>query len=270
MPVNNLVELEAFIDKTIQFERSSGAWNTNLTFVADNYYLQNPANCTDNDPTTICSTDPAGNFPAIVNQVIADEIHSPYQINKIFLDDYECRSTSSENCSMVTDDIVHAFNQGNQIISYNGHGAIPNWAAEKIFHVDHIPDLYNKDLFPVVVSLDCVDGYWYFPPNIPGQTVDRRSLSEELTRVPEKGAVAMLSSPSNGYFNGHELLQRGFFNAFSNLSQPTLGMLDLNAKLNLMANHGNDSLIFTYMIFGDPALQLSPIQWGIYLPLITR
>jgi len=37
-----------------------------------------------------------------------------------------------------------------------------------------------------------------------------------------------------------------------------------------MANHGNDSLIFTYMIFGDPALKLSPIRWGIYLPLVTR
>jgi hypothetical protein len=121
-----------------------------------------------------------------------------------------------------------------------------------------------------VFSLDCVDGYWYYPPNIPGQTTDRRSLAEELTRVPEKGAIAMLSSPGNGYINGHELLQRGFFSAFSNLAHPTLGALDLNAKITLMANHGNDSLIFTYMIFGDPALQLSPIDWGIYLPLVTR
>jgi hypothetical protein len=269
LPVNTTQELQAYIDKTIQFETGDSDWKRNLTFVADNYYLQNPDNCTDNDPITVCSTDPAGNFPAIVNQVIADEIQAPYQINKIFLDDYDCRSSSPDNCTKVRTDIAQAFNQGNQIISFNGHGAIPYWAAEKVLHVDHIPDLTNKDLYPVVFSLDCVDGYWYYPPNIPDQPIDRRSLAEELTRVPEKGAVAMLSSPGNGYVNGHELLQRGFFSAFSHLAHPTLGALDLNAKLTLMANHGNDSLIFTYMIFGDPALQLSPIRWKFYLPLVT-
>jgi hypothetical protein len=270
MPVNTTQELQAFIHKTIQFETGNSEWKKNLTFVADNYYLQNPDNCMDNDPTTVCSTDPAGNFPAIANQVIADEIKSTYQITRIFLDDYECRSISLDNCTQVRTDIANAFNWGNQIISFNGHGAIPYWAAEKVLHVEHIPALTNIDLYPVVFSLDCVDGYWYFPPNIPEQTIDRRSLAEELTRVPEKGAVAMLSSPGNGYVNGHELLQRGFFSAFSNLPHPTLGALDLNAKITLMANHGNDSLIFTYMIFGDPALQLSPIDWGIYLPLVTR
>ncbi|MBW6475198.1 MAG: hypothetical protein K0B14_18870 [Anaerolineaceae bacterium] len=270
LPVNSSQELQAFIDKTIQFENGDSEWKKNLTFVADNYYLQNPENCIDNDPTTVCSTDPAGNFPAIVNQIIADVIQAPYQINKIFLDDYDCRSISPDNCTQVRTDIAQAFNQGNQIVSFNGHGAIPYWTAEKVLHVDHIPALTNKDLYPVMFSLDCVDGYWYFPPNIPGQTTDRRSLAEELTRVPDKGAVAMLSSPGNGYVNGHELLQRGFFSAFSNLPRPTLGALDLNAKITLMANHGNDSLIFTYMIFGDPALQLSPIRWGIYLPMVSR
>jgi hypothetical protein len=270
LPVNTTQELQAYIDKTIIFENENSEYKKNLTFVADNFYLQDSENCTDDDPATICLTDTAGNFPALVNQVIADEIHQPYQINKIFLDEYNCRSLGSDHCSLVTDDIIYAFNQGNQIISYNGHGAISNWASEKVFHVDHIPSLSNADLYPVVFSLDCVDGYWYFPPNLDGQTTDRRSLAEELTRVPDKGAVAMLSSPGNGYVNGHELLQRGFFSAFSNLPHPALGALDLNAKLTLMANHGNDSLIFTYMIFGDPALQLSPIDWGIYLPLVTR
>jgi hypothetical protein len=270
LPVNTTQELQAYIDKTIQFEDGNSAYKQNLTFVADNYYLQDPANCTDNDPATICATDPAGNFPAIVNQVIADEIQAPYQINKIFLDDYDCRASSPDNCTQVRTDIAQAFNQGSQIISFNGHGAIPYWAAEKVLHVDDIPDLTNKDVYPVVFSLDCVDGYWYFPPNIPDQTTDRRSLAEELTRVSDKGAVAMLSSPGNGYVNGHELLQRGFFSAFANLSHPTLGVLDLNAKLNLMANHVNDSLLFTYMIFGDPALQLSPNRFGIYLPLVSQ
>lgn len=273
MPVNNESELEAYINKTIQFENSSAERKKNITFVADNYYLQDPSNyvgCVDNDPTTICPTDPAGNFPFIVNKLITEEIHQPYQINRIFLDEYNCRSSTPGNCLNVTNDIIAAFTQGNQIISYNGHAAITNWASEKVFHVDHIPQIVNHDLYPVVLSLDCVDGYWYFPPNLPNQPNDRRSLAEELTRASDKGAVAMLSSPGNGYLNGQELLQRGFFFGFSNAVDPSLGALDLSAKLNLMANHGNDSLVFTYMIFGDPALQLTTLQSRLYLPLVTR
>ena len=273
MPVNDQDELAAYIDKTIQFEISSSEWKRNLTFVADNYYLQDPLNyigCVDNDPTTLCPTDPAGNFPAIVNQVINDEIQQSYQINKIFMDEYNCRSINSDNCQMVTNDIIAAFNWGNQIISYNGHGAIPNWASEKVLHVDHIDQISNQGLYPVVLSLDCVDGYWYFPPDIPNQTIDRRSLAEELTRASEKGAVAMLSSPGNGYVNSQELFQRGFFSAFSKHHNPSIGVLDLNAKLYLMEHHGNDNLLFTYMIFGDPALQLLSIVEELYLPLVIN
>lgn len=273
IPVNNDFELESYINKSIQFENSSSERRKNITFVADNYYLRDPLNyfgCVDNDPITICPTDPAGNFPSIINQVIEEEIHQPYQINRILLDDYNCRSSTPENCLMVTNDIIAAFNQGNQIISYNGHGAITNWASEKVFHVDHIAQMSNQDLYPVVLSLDCVDGYWYFPPNLPNQTVDHRSLAEELTRVSTKGAVAMLSSPGNGYVNSQELLQRGFFSAFSNREDPSLGILDLSAKLNLMANPGNDSLIFTYMIFGDPALRLTSLHGRLYLPLVIK
>jgi hypothetical protein len=273
MPVNNSEQLSAYIEKTIQFEKKAIEWQSMLTFIADNYFLQDPTTypgCTDNDPTTICPTDPAGNFPEYVNQLLSDVMIRPYKINKIFLDDFDCRSTSPEQCSSVTNEIFNAFNHGSQIMTFNGHGAISYWAGEKIFTVNHLSDLNNQDHYPIVFSLDCVDGYWYYPPNLPGQTADRRSLSEELTRIPEKGAVAMFSSPGNGYANGHDLLQRGFFSGLMNIPQPTLGVLDLNAKLNLMAAHGNDSSIYTYMIFGDPALQIHPVGWDIFLPLINR
>lgn len=273
MPVNNSVELAAFIEKTIQFEGTSADWLSNLTFVADNYFLQDPNTfpaCIDDNPATICPTDPAGNFPAYVNQLLSDVDLRPYQINKIFLDDLGCRSSTPDNCSVVRNEILKAFNDGSQVITYNGHGAISYWAGEKVLQVDNLPDLTNLDRYPVVFSLDCVDGYWYYPPDLPGQSVDRRSLSEELTRAAEKGAAAMFSSPGNGYANGHDLLQRGFFSALMNLPEPALGALDLNARLNLMSNHGNDSLIFTYMIFGDPALKMHSIDWGIFLPLVTR
>jgi len=272
LPVNNNEELAIIIQKIIQFENASGDWLKNLTFVADNYYLQNPETypaCIDDNPITICPTDTAGNFPALVNNLISEVFDKPYQISKIFLDDYDCRSISSENCEEVTHLILNSFQQGNQFITYSGHGAIPFWSAEKVFHVDDIPALSNQEKSPIVFSLDCVDGYWYFPPDLSGET-DRRSLSEELIRANGMGAVAVYASPGNGYLNGHELLQSGFFSTFNSDPNPTLGKLDINAKLNLMNSNGNGSLIYSYMIFGDPALRLHPINAAIYLPLVTK
>lgn len=272
LPVNTIEELENTIQKIIQFENSTGEWLRNLTFVADNYYLQDPETypaCIDDNPLTICPTDSAGNFPALVNNLISEIFDKPYRINKIFLDDFDCRSSSLENCTQVTELILNAFQEGNQLITYSGHGAIPYWSAEKVFHIDHIPSLSNHDKFPVVFSLDCVDGYWYFPPDLSGD-IERRSLSEELIRANGSGAVAVYASPGNGYLNGHELLQRGFYATFNSDPNPTLGEIDLNAKLNLMNSNGNASLIYSYMIFGDPALRLHPIQTAIFLPLVTK
>lgn len=272
MPVNNPDELEGIIEKIIDFENSSGDWQNKLTFVADNYYLQNPETypaCIDNDPFTICPTDPAGNFPSIINNLISETLLKPYQINKIFLDGYGCRSSSLANCEHVTSAILDVFQEGNQIITFSGHGAITNWAAEKVLHVNHIAAMPDQDYFPLIFSLDCVDGYWYYPPDLSGQA-DRRSLSEELIRASGKGAVAVYSSPGNGYLNGHDLLLRGFYSIFDSTPQVTVGMLDIQSKLNLMNHHGNDSLIYTYMIFGDPALRLHPIQSIVFLPLVVR
>ncbi len=272
MPVNTPQELDAYITKTIAFENSIGDWKKGLAFIADNYYLQDPlayGPCIDNDAATICPTDPAGNFPELANQVIEYLYQTLYQIKKIYLDDYNCRSSSSPNCQTVTQEIINSFNQGNQIITFNGHGSINNWTSERVLHVNHIDQMAN-DFYPIVFSLDCVDGYWYYPQHLLGQSTDRRSLAEEITRAANKGAAAMLSSPGNGYLNGQELLQKGFFSAFATLRNPTLGELDLNAKLNLMIRHSHDSLLFTYMIFGDPALHLSTFHWSTYLPWITR
>lgn len=272
IPVNDQDELQGIIEKIIYFENSSGDWQNKLTFVADNYYLQNPETypaCIDNNPLTICPTDPAGNFPSIINNLISETLTKPYQINKIFLDEYGCRSSSLANCEHVTSAILDVFQEGNQIITFSGHGAITNWAAEKVLHVNHIAAMPDQDYFPLVFSLDCVDGYWYYPPDLSG-LADRRSLSEELIRASGKGAVAVYSSPGNGYLNGHDLLQRGFYLIFDSTSQVTLGMLDIHSKLNLMNHHGNDSLIYTYMIFGDPAIRLHPMQSFVFLPLVAR
>ncbi len=101
-------------------------------------------------------------------------------------------------------------------------------------------------------------------------TIDTRSLAEELSRASNKGAAATYSAIGLGYTYGHDILQRGFFNHFFNSPQPTMGSADLSAKLSIYTSQSNDELIYTFMVFGDPALKLSNFRKFIYLPLLSR
>ena len=52
----------------------------------------------------------------------------------------------------------------------------------------------------------------------------------------------------------------------------TLGQATTAAKLNLWASGSNLDLIDTYLLFGDPATELTVVPAGkpVYLPLILR
>lgn len=267
MAVNNPEELNAIITKTIQFEENQGDWLNKLAFVADNYYLTN--GCVDNDPATPCSTDPAGNFPAMMDAFIEEFIGAPYTAFKFYLDDYHCRSGQPDNCNLVTDALVNDINiTPAQIYTYAGHGAISGWAGEKIFNTEDLPRLTNTANFPVFFSLDCVDGFYYYPPGI--ATPDPIALAELITRQPGTGAAAMYAATGFSYSSAHDVLQRGFFEYFFRTHNPVLGAADLSAKLKVYATGANDEMIFTYMIFVDAALRMHNELQFIYLPLLGR
>ncbi len=103
----------------------TGSWKQSLAFVADNYYLLPPENCTDNNPATICSLDTAGNFPAVMDQFISDMVPGSFDVTRFYQDDYGCRSGNPAACDLLTADLIAKINGENaQIITYSGHGAI--------------------------------------------------------------------------------------------------------------------------------------------------
>ncbi len=265
--VNTSQELSAAIAKTIAFEQSQGDWLKSLSFVVDNYYLTD--GCFDDDPGTPCSTESGGNFPALMESFLADMVSPPYTTNKFYLDDYHCTSTNATACDELTNDLIQNINQTpSQIYTYSGHGAINGWANERIFNVSDLAFLNNQEKFPVFFSLDCIDGFWYYPPGV--VATDNRSLAEELVRAPLSGASAMYSATGFGYASGHDILQRGFFQEFFGKNNPTIGEADLSAKLNVYANGNNDEMLFTYMIFGDPAMRLFNDRFFTFLPLLNK
>jgi len=266
-PVNSVEELNLIISKTIAFEQSQGDWLNSLSFVSDNFYLTD--GCFDDDPLTTCVVEDDGNFPRLMDDFLGRSYLTRFNIRKLYLDDYRCTGLNSVGCDQFTNELVNSINQSpSQIYTYSGHGAINGWANEKIFNVEDLPKLTNQTQFPIFFSLDCIDGFWYYPQGISEN--DTRSLAEELLRSPISGASAVYSATGFGYSAGHEVLQQGFFDAFNDHKNPSIGQVDLAAKMKVYASGSNDEMLFTYMIFGDPALKMFNDRYFSYLPIIGK
>jgi hypothetical protein len=259
MPVNSAAELNNIIDKIIAYEQTSLGqnWQKNLVFVADHV------------------PDVAGDFEAITERLISSIIPSYFTENRIYLNDY-CASQST-TCTGATDDIIADLNNpGAAIISYDGHSADPTkntyWAAEKAFQISDISRLSNGAHLPVVLSMTCWDGNWYRRPAVVDGVNTSASLTEELLRADNKGAVATFSPAGGGMSYGHEQLQNGFFKYINASPVKLLGEASIAAKMNVFAQGGYLDLIETYTIFGDPALRMNiqPFPQRLYLPVLVN
>jgi hypothetical protein len=114
---------------------------------------------------------------------------------------------------------------------------------------NHIITLDNASRLPVMVSMDCLDGYWNY-------AVDQwTALAEEMVRAPDKGAVAAYSPTGLGVASGHDILNRAFYAAIFEGGLQELGPAAIASKAELFATGLHDDLIDTFTIFGDPALR---------------
>ena len=92
-------------------------------------------------------------------------------------------------------------------------------------------------------------------PQAPGGAAD--SLARGLTKTPGKGAIAAWASTGTGLVSGHIPLNQGFYDAIFQDNAPTIGDATNDAKLRLWSTSANLELIDTYLLFGDPALQIT-------------
>ena len=247
LPVNNVEELNAAIDKIIAYEQAEpGEWQRRALFVADNV------------------PDAAGDFVSLADDVIANHLPAGVEADRIYLNDY-CGSPTSPPtpCPEVNAAIVDDLNgPGALLVNYIGHASVDRWAHEQIFVNGDIPSLSNGGRLPVVLSMTCLDGYFYYP--------GRPSLAEELVRADGYGAVSTFSPTGLGVATGHHVMQRRFYDAVYRDGVRELGPATLAAKAALYATGWNYDLIHTFTIFGDPALRLQAPASEVHRPLLAR
>ncbi len=240
LPVNDISQLQAVINKIIAYESSPGApWQQRMLFAADN-------------------PDQAGNFYNFSDLVISEFTPPDFSMDRIYLG---LAPITSGKIAALT--ITSTLNMtGTLFANYIGHASINRWAAEGMLITNgdparmnspvynHIVTLNNASRLPVLVSMDCLDGYWNY-------AVEQwTSLAEEMVRASDKGAVAAYSPTGLGVASGHDILHRAFYTAIFEDGLQVLGPAVSASKTALYATGLHYDLIDTFTIFGDPALRL--------------
>ena len=99
------------------------------------------------------------------------------------------------------------------------------------------------------------------------------TLDEELVTIANSGAVAAWGPTGLGVGTGHDHLSNGFFYAVFGDEVETVGEAILAGKLELSASGLNLDLLDTFILLGDPSLQLNRdiVPWDyVFLPLVQR
>ncbi len=245
IPVNTVAELQAVISKIETFETSTPEeWQLHNLFIADN------------------TPDYAGDFPALADAIIQDYSRPGFTMDRVYLDDFMDTGTcgtplyKGSECPNATQAIKNTLNAGAQIVNYIGHASFNLWTHELIFYYragtpyyNDVASLNNGDRLPVVLAMTCLEGHWFNP-------VEQPSMAELLLRTEGRGAVATFSPTGMGVASGHDALQRGFYDAVYEYGSWALAPAVFNARLRLFGESGSHPLLYTYVLFGDPALRL--------------
>jgi len=246
-PVDTLPEAALMVSKTIHYESTPpfNDWNLNVALVADD------------------GTGGGGDFFEFSN-ILADGYGSPtpdpntkflpapYTSTKIYLG-YNIKNEPGTcmTAGECQQDIVDTVNHGALFTSYVGHAQTGNWAVEPLLDANVVSQFTNYDKLSIFLGMACFEGFFHQP--------DLSPLAETYLLHPLGGAVASWSPTGFGVATGHDWLEQGLFLSYFQDGQTILGKATDAGKFYL---HNNapagkyDDLIDTFLLFGDPALQI--------------
>jgi hypothetical protein len=245
-------DVETVVEKIINYEQSppSGDWNRNALFVAD-------------DDQAARLSSPKSDFETISEHLIA-LLPEGYQVQRVYAREYQAPADP-------TADIVGHINDGALLVNYVGHGFTDRWgtwSGGHIFDRSHIASLNNGGQLPFLTTATCLNGFFSHP-------LEDYSLAEEFLCVEGRGAIAAWSPTGLGFPSQHRLLFEELFTAIFEDDNCLLGPATTAAKISAYAqSSGLGELVETFVLFGDPALELASFDAApsarIYLPLLSR
>ncbi|MBM4459899.1 MAG: hypothetical protein FJ011_19410 [Chloroflexi bacterium] len=250
LAVNTLSEAQTVVGKIVAYDEGvrMEPWQRRALFVADN-------------------ADSAGDFPALSDQAIRAYLPGDLTAVRAYLP----AGATSAQIVATRNAISEAINSGVWLVQYAGHGAPERWTNEGVWRLADIASLRNAGRTPVVMTFNCLDGYFAHPDPA------RFSVAETMQRLPGGGSVAAISPSGLGVTYDQMqfrtlLMDTLFSQSPDGLRQPTreLGRALLLTAQRFHAQYGSHYLIPTMMLFGDPAMRLPRNMPTYRLPLLMK
>jgi len=230
-PASSLLDVQVMVGKTLAYEQTSpeAEWLKQVLLVADN-------------------PDDAGDFHALSDSLLSILPSSIITTTQYY--------HAGDNVLAFRANLVNNINAGQLFVNYIGHAGFDVWADPSLYNMSSINQLTNAGL-PIMLPMTCYAGYYQknWATSL-AETELRRTYTVSGT-LKYAGAVASWSPTGLGIANGHDYLNRGILDSVLNKGVRRLGPATLVGKLAL-AEQGNlaPDLLNTYLIFGDPALQI--------------
>jgi len=142
-------------------------------------------------------------------------------------------------------DIMAAMNSGSLLVTYVGHASVEIW-DNGVFSSADAATLTNGNRLPVVVALNCLNGYFH--------DVFTLSLAEALLKAPDGGAVAVWASSTLTEPDQQALMGNALFSQLFHSDNPTLGQAVMRAKFAAT----DPDVRKSWILFGDPTMKLRP------------
>jgi hypothetical protein len=172
-------------------------------------------------------------------------------------------------------DLLQALADGQQFVIYTGHSGSTFWSKDGpsglgFFSTTVVENnLQNGDRTPIMLPMTCLEGSYHRP--------QFNSLSEALLKKPATGpnaggAVASFAPTGLQVQQGHDFLLQGFYDGAFVANSPLLGEAVYAAKVMLNGTAAFQDLHYTFMLLGDPAMNMRVFQATefLYTPMTPR
>ncbi len=191
-----------------------------------------------------------------------DANYPVFNINKMFLDDYEQISTvQGHKYPDVNQDINDNINNGALIVNWIGHGNEKGWAHESVLTLNMIGEWQNTNKYPIFITATCEFSPW--------DHHDLVSAGEEVLLNPNGGGICLFTTTRLAFASGNANLAYAFYDTvFTREAQGKcipIGLSVAYAKNKL----NGDTNKRVYSLLGDPAMRPSLPNYVAYTTKIN-
>lgn len=255
-PVKSAAQIEAVTAKTSRYEsvEKLGAWRSRAMLVADDEYGDRARGSVEEDFHT-----------RDAENIARSHIPPRLDLQKIYMVEYPfsnpgCKLPYASGCRKpaVNDAIVSGLNNGVLMFDYLGHGNKDLLAHEHVFERStDLPRLTNSGMPAAFLTFSCSIGFFDEPGS--------EGMSEDLLRMPEGGAIAVVSATRLVTAGANAALNEKVFDLLFSQNITGIGTALYAGKLlrQYFANCTSCDQVpcpcpndRRYVLFGDPAMKL--------------